>query len=243
MIIPTSGGPGIPADDDHSVLPGLERKATVLLVSRQPIISEGLRMLIDQQPNLRAIGVAGTLDGESWSAADWQPDIIVFDLEPAISSSLSQIPELLKLCGGVPVLVLVSACLLGAERRAIQVGAAGVVFREQTVRIFLKAIKKVSAGEHWFSRGLLSNLVRQMFSSELAKISKLSEREREVITLVAKPLRNQEIARQLSISEATVRHHLTSIYQKLDVTDRSELIVYVYEHFLVSPFSLTSPSS
>jgi DNA-binding NarL/FixJ family response regulator len=189
-------------------------------------------MLIDQQPNLRAISIAGKLDGEFESAASWLPDIIVFDVDPGIGGGFGQIPELLKICKGVPILVLVSAGLLGAERRAIQFGAAGVVFREQTVQIFLKAIEKVSAGEHWFSRALLNNLVHQMFSSELAQIRKLSEREHQVIALVAKALKNQQIAARLSISEATVRHHLTSIYQKLNVADRSELIVYAYEHFL-----------
>ncbi|HYP26344.1 MAG TPA: response regulator transcription factor [Blastocatellia bacterium] len=190
-------------------------------------------MLIDQQPNLRAISIAGELDGESWSAANWLPDIIVFDLDPSINGGgFGQIPELLRICKGVPILVLVSAGLLGAERRAMQFGAAGVVFREQTVQIFLKAIERVSAGENWFSRALLNSLVHQMFSSELAQIRKLSEREHQVIALVAKGFKNQQIAAQLSISEATVRHHLTSIYQKLDVADRSELIVYAYEHFL-----------
>lgn len=194
-------------------------------------------MLIDQQSNLNTIGITGELDGESWSAADWRPDIIVYDLEPGRGCSFRDIPELLRLFRGIPVLLLVSAYLIGAERRALQYGAAGVVFREQTVQIFLKAIEKVSAGEHWFSRPLLNNLAHQLFSSDFAKINKLSEREREVVALVAKALKNQDIADRLSISEATVRHHLTSIYQKLDVADRSELIVYAYENFLATPSS------
>ena len=217
--------------------PNPERKAIVLLVSKQPIMSEGLRLIIDQQPNLRVIDIAEDLDREFWSTANGLPDIVVFDLESGVGSSFSQLPELRRICGGVPVLVLVSAGLLGAERRAIQFGAAGVVFREQTVQIFLKAIERVIAGERWFSRTLLTNLVHEMLLSELAKISKLSDRERQVIALVAKAFKNQEIANSLSISEATVRHHLTSIYQKLDVADRSELIVYAYEHFLASPSS------
>jgi DNA-binding NarL/FixJ family response regulator len=177
------------------------------------------------------------LDRESWSTADWRPDIIVYDIEPGTGCSFRDIPELLRLFRGIPVLVLVSACLIGAERRALQYGAAGVVFREQTVQIFLKAIEKVSAGEHWFSRPLLNSLAHQVFSSEFARINKLSERERQVVALVAKALKNQGIADRLSISEATVRHHLTSIYQKLDVADRSELIVYAYENFLATPSS------
>lgn len=237
MSTATSGDRCVPAEDDHSAPPTPDRKRVVLLVSRQPIISEGLRMLIDQQPNLDTIGITGELDGGPWSTADWRPDIIVYDLEPSTGCNLRDIPELLRLFRGIPVLVLVSTCLIGAERRALQYGAAGVVYREQTVQIFLKAIEKVSAGEHWFSRPLLNSLAHQVFSSEFARINKLSDRERQVVALVAKALKNQEIADRLSISEATVRHHLTSIYQKLDVADRSELIVYAYKNFLATPSS------
>src|ERR1044072_9916242 len=125
-----SGGRCVPAENDHSAPPTSDRKRVVLLVSRQPIISEGLRILIDQQPNLNTIGITGELNRESWSTADWCPDIIVYDLEPGTGCSFRDISELLSLFRGIPVLVLVSACLIGAERRALQSGAAGVVFRE-----------------------------------------------------------------------------------------------------------------
>ena len=128
MSTATSGGRRVPAENDHSASPVPDRKRVVLLVSRQPIISEGLRMLIDQQPNFNTIGIAGELDKEAWSTADWHPDIIVYDLEPVMGCNLRDISELLRLFRGIPVLVLVSTCLIGAERRALQHGAAGVVF-------------------------------------------------------------------------------------------------------------------
>ncbi|MGA9773085.1 MAG: response regulator transcription factor [Blastocatellia bacterium] len=212
-----------------------EKKVTVLLVSKQPVMCEGLRMLINQHPALSVVGVAIEIEEAHLSLVNQRPDVIVLDIDLNSDFGFDRIPELLKINEGAPVLALVSAHLLGAEHKAMHFGAAGVVFREQTPQIFIKALERVSGGEYWFSRSMMTNLLQQASHSELAKINKLTKRERQVVDLVAKALKNQEIAEHLSISEATVRHHLTSIFQKLHVSDRHQLIVYSYEHLLAYP--------
>jgi len=105
----------------------------------------------------------------------------------------------------------------------------------------LKAIERVHAGEVWLDRFLTSNLIVDLRRShkpskkqeEESAISKLTDREREVIALVGEGLKNKQIADRLFISEITVRHHLTSIFEKLKVSDRLELLIFAYQKGLV----------
>ena len=107
----------------------------------------------------------------------------------------------------------------------------------------LQAITKVRAGEVWLEPTMIARVLGDLTrpppspqtSSEATKIARLTEREREVITLVGEGLRNKHIAARLYISEATVRHHLTAIFAKLDVSDRFELAIYAYQHGLAKP--------
>ena len=107
----------------------------------------------------------------------------------------------------------------------------------------LHAITQVRAGEVWLEPTMIARVLGELtrpqpapqVSAEAANIAKLTEREREVITLVGEGLRNKHIAARLYISEATVRHHLTAIFAKLDVSDRFELAIYAYQHGLAKP--------
>jgi DNA-binding NarL/FixJ family response regulator len=191
-------------------------------------------MLINQHEALTVAGVALGLDEVQLSPGNPRPDVIVLDVDPSNDFGFELIHDLMKMTGGAPVLVLASAHLVECESMALRFGAAGVVFREQTPQIFVKALERVSAGDCWFSRNMMTSLIHQAADSKVAAINRLTRRERQVCDLIAKALKNQEIAEQLSISEATVRHHLTSIFQKIGVSDRNQLIVYCYEHLRTS---------
>ena len=106
----------------------------------------------------------------------------------------------------------------------------------------IKAIEKVYAGEVWLDRVMIANILNAKVQSKdskehttaSAKIATLTKREREVIGLIGRGMKNKQIAEQLIISEATVRHHLSSIFAKLGVEDRLELVVYAYQHGIAS---------
>ena len=123
----------------------------------------------------------------------------------------------------------------------MQDGVIGVVFLTQQVEVLIKSIRKVHAGEVWIERsmvaGLLTNLSRSRLGlsidPEAESIARLSRRERQVIQLIGKGFKNQQIGSQLCISETTVRRHLTSIYSKLGVSDRLELLVFANRKGLV----------
>ena len=115
----------------------------------------------------------------------------------------------------------------------------GVVLKEDAAELLLKAIEKVYKGEAWLDRLTLGNLLWEMSSQEkptpdpqTKRISSLTERERQVINLIAEGLKNRQIAERLFISPTTVTHHLSSIYSKLGVSDRLELVIYAFSNKL-----------
>jgi DNA-binding NarL/FixJ family response regulator len=117
----------------------------------------------------------------------------------------------------------------------------GVVEKESAPEVLLKAIRKVTEGEVWLDRSMTATVLTEMSQAtgaaksdpEAAKIAMLSAREREVVALLGEGLSNRRIAGQLCISETTVRHHLTSIFSKLEVHDRLQLLLYAYRNKLV----------
>lgn len=124
----------------------------------------------------------------------------------------------------------------------MRLGAAGVIPKEKAAESLLKAIECVHGGETWLDRIATASLLAELAhgrpskapTADEARVSTLTTREREVIGLVAEGLRNKDIAWRLRISEATVRHHLTSIFTKLAVSDRLALAVYAFRHGLTT---------
>src|ERR1041384_8266747 len=138
---------------------------------------------------------------------------------------------------GLRVLVVTGVQNPDSHRRAIRRGAMGIVLKEHAADQLLKAIKKVHDGEVWIERSMMGSMIQElnkpaMVDPEVAKIESLTDREREVISLVGEGLKNKQVAERLFISETTVTHHLSSVFSKLDVSDRLELIIYAFRHGL-----------
>jgi DNA-binding NarL/FixJ family response regulator len=158
-------------------------------------------------------------------------------------SGLDILPDLLASASEARVLVLTGIRDAKVHRDAIRRGALGVVAKEQAAEVLLKAIKKVQAGEAWLDRMTMGHVLAEIRSRnaldgadpEKTKIAALSNREREVLDLVSQGLKNQEIGERLFISDHTVRHHISAIFAKLDVSGRLELILYAYRHRLAKP--------
>jgi DNA-binding NarL/FixJ family response regulator len=150
------------------------------------------------------------------------------------------IPTLLTAVPGTRIVILTGVRNPEIHCRAVALGALGLVPKEKAAVDLLQAIRTVCAGEAWLAPTLVASVLRTISHSggglpvdrEALKIATLSEREREVIALVGKGLRNKQIADQLCISETTVRHHLTAIFAKLAVADRLTLVIYAYRHGL-----------
>jgi two-component system, NarL family, nitrate/nitrite response regulator NarL len=212
----------------------------ILIVDDQLIVREGLRMLIENHPGSKVVAMASTRSEALEIVSGNAVDLIILNLELGGYSALSFIPQLRDATKTARILVLTGLRDPETHRQAAQLGAMGVVLKEDAAELLLKAIEKVYKGEAWLDRLTLGNLLWQMSSQEKSapdpqtkRISSLTERERQVINLIAEGLKNRQIAERLFISPTTVTHHLSSIYSKLGVSDRLELVIYAFSNKLV----------
>ncbi|HEV2827293.1 MAG TPA: response regulator transcription factor [Pyrinomonadaceae bacterium] len=209
----------------------------ILIVDDHAIVRAGLRMLIDQNPAMKVIGVAGNRSEALALAMSEQPDVILLDILLGDEDGLSFLPELREAATNSRVLVLTGLRSTESQRRAIIAGAMGVVLKEHAAEMLIKAILKVHQGEVWLDRSLMGSVLDAItqppgIDPEKAKIASLTDRERQVIALIAEGLKNKQIGERLFISETTVTHHLSSIFSKLEVSDRLELVIYAFSQNL-----------
>jgi DNA-binding NarL/FixJ family response regulator len=213
----------------------------ILLVDDHPLVREGVRMLVEAQPDmeLRAEGA----DRESALAAvrRERPDLVLLDLDLGPDDGLELLRELLRLDPDLRVLVFTGLRDRELHQRAVELGAMGVVPKEQATSVLLAAIRKVHAGEAWIDRKVVASLLQQARRAPLQndpeqrKIAALTARERELVALVAQGNGTRQLAARLGIADKTIRNHLVSIYAKLGVSDRLELAIYAARHGLASP--------
>ena len=215
------------------------QKIRILIIDDQLIVREGLRMLIENHPGTKVVAMARTRSEALDIIAREPLDLIILDLELGGSSAISFIPQLREAAKDARILVLTGQGDSVIHQKAAQHGAMGVVLKEDAADLLLKAIEKVYRGEAWLDRLTLGSLIFQMSSQEketvdprARKIASLTERERQVINLIAEGLKNRQIAERLFISHVTVTHHLSSIYEKLGVSDRLELVIYAFANKL-----------
>jgi DNA-binding NarL/FixJ family response regulator len=216
------------------------RPIRLLLVDDHTLVRAALRMLLESHPRFCIVGEAAEGSTALTLAAHEQPDVILLDLSLGDCNGAQLIPALREAAPHAQVLILTVIPTLDAHVEAIRLGAKGLVSKDKTADTLFTAIEQVHAGQASVEPALLTALLNGLSphhkekhtDPEEVKIGTLSPREREVIVLIGQGLRNREIARQLFISETTVRHHLTSIFTKLEVVDRLELVIYAYRHGL-----------
>lgn len=214
-----------------------QQQTRVLIVDDHAIVRAGLRMLIDSQPSMTVVEMAGNPADALAFAARESPEIILLDLDLAGHDAVDLIPELRAVAKRARILVLTALKDLQAHRRAMRLGAMGVVLKDQAAETLIKAIEKVHSGEVWIDRLTMGSLIDEMTKAaerdpEVAKIESLTPREREVINLIAEGLKNKQIGERLFIGETTVTHHLSAIFSKLEVSDRLELVIYAFSRGL-----------
>jgi two-component system nitrate/nitrite response regulator NarL len=215
-------------------------KIRVAVIEEQELFRQGLCLLLSQNRDLKVVGDAAALSDALSLVKREQPDVVVLAISPANSDSINLLPQLFEASEATKVLVLSESSEQDLPRRAMRLGAAGVLFKNKSADMLVKAIECINGGEAWLDRSTTASLLRELSprnraakkDPEETKIASLSQREREVIQFVGKGLKNKQIAEALFISDITVHHHLTNIYGKLEVADRLELLIYAYRNGL-----------
>ena len=221
----------------------IDKPIRIFILDPYALIRAGLRLIIESEPGMKVIGDTGDWTLGLEMVARQKPDIVLLNLSASGDPGLDVIPRLLEACCQTRVILMTINNDFQIYSQAVQKGVCGVVEQSQPPQVLLKAIKKVHEGEVWLERSMMADLLislsparrQSMMNTEVEHISQLSDREREVIQLIGRGLKNRIIADQLCIGETTVRHHLTSIYNKLGVSDRLELLVYALGNGLIKP--------
>jgi DNA-binding NarL/FixJ family response regulator len=220
----------------------MDRKGPIRLViaDDHPIFRDGLRRLLEAEPDMKVIGEAKDGAEAVKLARHLKPDIMLLDLAMPKHPGLEALRELSD--GGtnaVRVILLTAAAEKNQIVEALQLGARGVVLKDSATQLLLKAIHTVMAGEYWVGRESVSNLVQYLrnqiqASAEASKQKKfgLTPRELEIISAVVAGFVNKEIAEYFKISEDTVKHHLSNIFDKLGVSTRLELALFAVNQAL-----------
>ena len=212
----------------------------IVLIDDHKSFMEGLAMVINSQtPAMEVVGMASNRAEAMTAVVNSKPDLVLMDMDLGDSISLDFLPELLEKTSA-QVLMLTGVQDPDLHDSAIVKGARGVLLKGESAKTILKAIEKVHAGEIWASNTMVARVLNQMNSRkkpidlEAEKIANLTQREREIITalLTFEGSTNEEIARQLFVSTSTLKNHLTTIYSKLDVKNRVQLMKYALSHKL-----------
>ncbi len=215
----------------------------VVIVSDNHMIRAGVRMILESQANEYTIGEATSAHTAIEAAAQAQADVLLIDLDLS-GVDIVDLIQRLKSTAPNPLILLLSN--LGDDelvRKALRTGAAGVVLKVQPPAVLNAAIESLCGiapkrGDSPMSRPT-TTIPLNGFSAESARrqdvsrIGSLTRREREIIRLIGKGLKNKDIANQLGISEITVRHHLSNIFSKLEVLDRQKLLIFAHRNRLV----------
>jgi two-component system nitrate/nitrite response regulator NarL len=213
----------------------------IVIADDHPIFRDGLRRLLEAETDLKVIGEASDGSEAIKLARQLKPDILLLDLAMPKMPGLEALREMSSATGvnSVRVILLTAAAEKNQIVEALQLGARGVVLKDSATQLLLKSIHTVMSGEYWVGRESVSNLVQYLrslvlSSGEEAKQKKfgLTPRELEIVSAVVAGFSNKEIAEYFKISEDTVKHHLSNIFDKLGVSTRLELALFAVNQAL-----------
>jgi DNA-binding NarL/FixJ family response regulator len=209
----------------------------ILIADDHPIFRDGLKRLLESEGEFKVIGEA--CDGvEAVSLArQLTPEVMLLDLAMPRRQGLDTLRELASDARAVRVILLTAAAEKEQIVEALQLGARGVVLKDSATQILLKSIRAVMNGEYWVGRESVSNLMqylRTLVSPAAPQRNKyrLTPRELEIVAAVVAGFANKEIAQYFKISEDTVKHHLSNIFDKVGVSSRLELALFAVNQSL-----------
>lgn len=220
---------------DFTSSPELNETTTLLLVDDQPIVREGLKLLIEMHPEFAVIGQASGGNEAVRLAQELSPDIVLMDIRMPEGSGIEATLRLNEI-GGPPVILLTTFEEQQDILSGVQAGAAGFLFKNVELSDLVQAIRRVMRGERAIHPRVLDIVLSAAVNPQKTlshPLVPLTERELEVLQCLAAGLPNKRIARELGISDSTVKTHLSNVMRKLDAHNRTEVAFRAREMGLV----------
>jgi two-component system response regulator DegU len=217
------------------------RRRRVVIVDDHTLFRDGLRTILGMEDDFEVIADVESAEDIVELMWETKPDVLLLDIRMPQGSGLDAVPAVCRISPNTTVIVLTACDEMEEHVRAFKLGARGVVLKDSARQTLVQAIRSVCRGETWMDprmRGVLvAELARSGSEGENLVIDRddgLTDRELEIVRLVAAGKKNKEVAEQLAISERTVRTNLTSVFQKLGVRDRIGLVMYALRHGLTA---------
>ena len=210
----------------------------VLIVDDHAVVRTGLRRVLDAEDDIETVGEAADADRAVFEAIETEPDIVLLDVMMPGKSGIEGLPALLQAAPDVRVLILSMQDDPRYVREAFDAGASGYVLKEAADTEVVDAVRAVASGDRYVHPSLGARLVAaDADERRRAAADPLSDREREVLRLLALGHTNQEIAKMLFISVRTAETHRAHIMRKLGISSRAELVRYALAEGLLEPGS------
>jgi DNA-binding NarL/FixJ family response regulator len=211
----------------------------VVIADNQPLSLSGIRSAVADESDIRILAECENSERLVDAVRNHAPDVLLVSAE-ILCEELGALEQLVTEIDETRVIVVTNRKDPGFLEGALRCGAKGVFHREWPVQEIPTAIRKVTNGGVWLEHDAAERVLEQALArrkdpdADELRIASLTHREHEVIGLICEGLRNKEITDRLHISQATVSHHLTSIYRKLEVSDRTSLVIYAVKNRLVT---------
>jgi len=225
-----------------------QARARILLADRQEIFRDGLKRLLESEPDFAVVGGAPSAAEALQLVRDLDPDVLLLDLALRGNDSLEILRTLSATPHRVRTIALTNCIDKDVLVAALQHGARGVILKESTTALLFKSLRSVLADEYWVGREDVGAIVERM--RRLAKQQdeaqghekrfKLTRREMDIVAAVTAGESNKGIAQRFSLSEDTVKHHVSNVFDKLGVYSRLELAVFAINHKLVRDIDIAS---
>lgn len=219
------------ASTDETVASSAAGTISIALADDHAIFRDGLRRLLQLEPDFKIVAEAQDGTQVPDILRDHEPDVLLLDLKMPNLDGLSLLQRLQNQKFKTKIIVLTASDDEGEYVQAMKYGTSGIVLKQTATDLLIKSIRKVYSGEIWLDAKTTAAVMRQFASPNDPSPRdrdkpRLSNREREIVALVAQGFKNKEIAERMFISEQTVKNHLHNIFDKLGVSDRLELALY-----------------
>lgn len=230
------------ADRNHRRFPSLVEGLTrIVLADDHPVVRIGVRNMLNAEEGFDVVGEADDGDEAITQTLELQPDILLLDVAMPRLPGLEAMRAIMKGSPSVKILLLTSTITTQQIIEALHIGARGIVLKDALAGHLKTAIRTVCAGDYWIGGKRVVNLMAalhdlmQQAAPPQQKTYGLTPRELEVVGCIVEGCSNRDIAKQFSLSEETVKRHLSNIFDKTGVSTRLELALFAIAHHLVTP--------